>query len=151
MARMHSRKKGKSGSTKPLTKTKPTWQRYGDKEVELLVLKLAKQGMSASQIGLHLRDTYGIPSVKLTCGKTISQILQNQKMSPELPEDLFNLMKKSVLIRKHLEENHKDQPAARGLLLTNSKILRLIKYYKRSKRLAKDWKFDPAKIKLFVE
>lgn len=148
---MHSRNKGKSGSTKPVTETKPTWQRYGAKEIELLVLKLAKQGMPASQIGLHLRDTYGIPSVKLTCKKSVTEILKTKKVLPELPEDLFNLMKKSVLVKKHLEANHKDQPAVRGLQLTNSKILRLVKYYKKSKRLPQDWKFDPEKVKLFVE
>ncbi|MBS3112757.1 30S ribosomal protein S15 [Candidatus Woesearchaeota archaeon] len=151
MARMHSRGKGKSGSTRPLTNNKPIWQRYGANEVELLVQKLAKQGMPTSQIGLHLRDAYGIPSVKLTCEKSVSKILKDKEMSPELPEDLFNLMKRSVIIRKHLETNHKDQPAARGLQLTHSKILRLVKYYKANKKLDRNWKFDPKKVKLFVE
>ena len=57
MARMHSRDKGKSGSTKPLETKKKAWIRYKESEVESLVVKLSKQGNSASQIGLILRDS----------------------------------------------------------------------------------------------
>jgi small subunit ribosomal protein S15 len=151
MARMYSRKKGKSGSKKPLVDKKPEWQRYGETEIELLVVKLAKQGMAASQIGLQLRDTYGIPNVKLTCKKSITQILKEKDAAPELPEDLLNLMKRCVLIRKHLDAHKQDQTANRGIQLTTSKLLRLVKYYKSIGRLPEDWKFDPDKLKLFVE
>ncbi len=151
MARMHSRDKGKSGSSKPINAKTPVWQTHNPKEIELLIVKLAKQGMKSSEIGLHLRDSYGIPSVKLACKKNITKILAEKEMSSELPEDLYNLMKKSVFLRKHLEANHKDQPGVRGLQLTNSKIMRLVKYYKRTHKIAKDWKFDPEKIKLFIE
>jgi len=151
MARMYSRKKGKSGSTKPMVTTPPTWQKYGEQEIELLIVKLAKQGIPASQIGLALRDSYGIPNVKLACKKSINEILKEKSMATELPEDLQSLMKRSVLIKKHLEAHPKDQPANRGLHLTTSKMMRLIKYYKRSKRLPQDWKFNSEKIKLFVE
>ena len=44
MARMHSRKKGKSGSRRPIKKTPQTWVRYKSKEAELLIVKLAKEG-----------------------------------------------------------------------------------------------------------
>ncbi len=151
MARMYSGKKGKSGSKRPLAASKPVWQRSNAKEVEMLVVKLAKQGMAPSRIGLQLRDAYGVPNVKLTCEKRVTQLLKEKNMLSELPEDLFNLMKRSVLLKKHLEKNHKDEAAARGLHLTTSKIMRLVKYYKSTKRLAEDWKFDPDKIKLFVE
>ena len=42
MARMHSRDKGKSKSTRPSSRDKPSWLRYTSKEVELLIVKLAK-------------------------------------------------------------------------------------------------------------
>ena len=64
MARLYSRKKGKSGSTKPVKKVKPLWLRYGEKEIEQLIIKLAKQGLTKSQIGLSLRDTYGVQAFK---------------------------------------------------------------------------------------
>jgi small subunit ribosomal protein S15 len=71
MARMYSRKRGKSGSKKPAKPILPGWVRYKAKEVELLVAKLAKEGKSSSEIGLFLRDVYGIPSVKLVTQKRI--------------------------------------------------------------------------------
>ena len=93
MARMHSRKKGKSGSTKPIKKSIPSWSRYKPKEVELLVIKLAKEGKSSSEIGIALRDVYGVPSIKLLAKKKIVQILEEKKLVGEVPEDLMALMK----------------------------------------------------------
>ncbi len=151
MSRMHSRKKGKSGSTKPAKLAKPTWATRKPKEVEMLVVKYAKEGKTASQIGLYLRDEYGVASVKLTTGKSIKKILEEKKLAPELPDDLMALMRKAVLIRKHMEENKKDMPGKRGLQLTESKIMRLAKYYKRTGALPADWKYDPERIKLYVE
>ena len=66
---MHSRKKGKSGSTKALRKNKPSWSRYKENEIEQLVVKLARSGKSPSQIGIFLRDSYGIYDVKKLTGK----------------------------------------------------------------------------------
>lgn len=151
MAKMHSRKKGKSGSKRPIKKTQPTWLRYKAKEVELLVVKLAKEGHSSSQIGIHLRDNYGVPDVKLVTGKNITQILKEKELYPELPEDLLSLIKKAVKITKHLEDNDQDMPALRGLQLTQSKINRLAKYYKEKKKLPVDWKFDLKKARLYAE
>jgi small subunit ribosomal protein S15 len=60
------------------------------------------------------------------------------------------LIKRAVMIRKHIEENHKDMTGKRGLQLTESKIKRLVKYYKRTGVLDKTWKYDPEKVKLIV-
>jgi len=151
MARMHSRKKGKSGSTRPVTNHTPAWGSYGANEVEMLVAKLAKDGKSASQIGISLRDSYGIPDVKAVTKKSILAILKDKKLDSEIPEDLMALIRKMILIQKHRETNKKDQPAKRGLKLTDSKMRRLIKYYIRSGRLPKGWTYDPAKLRLLVE
>lgn len=148
---MHSRKRGKSGSKKPLIKKKPVWVRYKPKEIEFLITKLAKEEKTTSQIGLILRDTYGIPDVKTVAGKTISNILKEKNLLPEIPEDLMALIRKLVLIRKHIDKYHKDMFALRGLQLTESKIKRLVKYYKQTSKLALDWKYDIDKMKLFVE
>ena len=151
MARIYSRKKGKSGSTKPLRTTCPSWVRYSSKEVEKLVVKLGKNGYPPSQIGLILRDSYGIPSVKLVCGKTVTQILSGHKMLSKLPEDLTNLIKKAIRIRKHLNANPKDKHTRYGLQNTESKIRRLVKYYKRTHILPDDWKYRPEKAGLLIE
>lgn len=141
MARMHARKKGKSGSKKPLAKTAPSWVSYKPKEVEMLVVKLAKQGLSSSKIGLILRDSYGIPDVEKITKKKITKIMQEKGITPELPEDLNNLIKRAVQIKKHLEKHRKDKVSKRGLQLIESKIRRLEKYYKRTKRIPHNWKY----------
>ncbi|MBN2053060.1 30S ribosomal protein S15 [Candidatus Woesearchaeota archaeon] len=151
MARMHSGGKGKSRSTKPSKKVVPSWLKYKQKEIELLIVKFAKEGKSPSQIGIYLRDEYGIPDVKTITKKRISDILEEKKLLKEVPEDLMALIRKAVLVRKHLGENKHDMSAKRGLILTESKIKRLTKYYRRTGRLPLTWKYDPEKIKLVVE
>ena len=151
MARMHSRKRGKSGSKKPLKKTVPVWLTYKANEVELLIAKLAKEGKSSSEIGTILRDTYGVPDIMTLCKKTVSDILKEKNIAPELPDDLMALIRKSVSIRKHMEANRKDQTAKRGLMLTESLIKRLTKYYKRTGKVVSGWKFDPEHAGFFAK
>lgn len=151
MARMHSRKKGKAGSTKPLKKTVPSWVRYKDKEVEMLITKMAKEGKSPSVIGATLRDTYGIPDIKTLTGKSISKILEEHNLLPKLPADLTALMKRSIALRKHLETNKQDKTANRGLQLTESKIKRMVSYYKKTGKIEDSWKYQPEKIRLLLE
>lgn len=151
MARMHSGKKGKHGSKKPAKKTVPSWVLYDAKKAEMLIAKLAKEGKSTSQIGVLLRDAYGIPNVLALCGKSVSAVLKEKKMAPEVPEDLIALFKRYAAVRKHIESNRHDETAARGLLLTESKIGRLTKYYKRSGRIPGTWKFDAERAGFFAE
>ena len=151
MARMYSRVKGKSGSKKPLDLAKPLWVRYGEKELEMLIAKLAKEGMSSSEIGTMLRDSYGIPNVKQITGKRIQQILTEKKLLKEVPEDLRDLIKRALMIRKHMENNKQDMTAKRGLQLTESKVNRLIKYYKEKGKLPADWKYDFEAVKIYAE
>ncbi|MEM4260444.1 MAG: 30S ribosomal protein S15 [Candidatus Woesearchaeota archaeon] len=151
MARMYSRARGKHGSKKPIKKSVPSWLNYKKKEVEILVAKAAKEGLTPSLIGIHLRDSYGIPDVKLITGKTITRILKEKNLQPKLPEDLVALMKRVVAVRKHYDENPQDTSALRGIQITESKIRKVINYYKRSKILSKDWKYDPTNIRLYIE
>ncbi|HII71809.1 TPA: 30S ribosomal protein S15 [Candidatus Woesearchaeota archaeon] len=151
MARMHSRAHGQSGSKKPVQKKNPSWVRHNPNEVELLIGKMGKEGLTTSQIGMVLRDNYGIPDVKTLTGKNISQILAGKKLLPEVPEDLRSLIRKAAMIRKHLEDNKKDMPGKRGLQLTESKINRLVKYYKKTGKLSVDWKYDPMKASTYLE
>ena len=147
---MYSRKKGKSGSKKPVKRTKKVWLRYSDKEVEQLIIKLSKQGNTQSKIGIILRDTYGVPDVRRVLNKRIGDIIEENKLKPQLPEDLIALIKKELNILKHMESNKKDMPAKRGLQLTESKIKRLVKYYKKEGILDKGWVYNRDKAKLLV-
>ena len=151
MARMYSRKRGKHGSKKPVRKIPPSWLKYKPLEVEKLVLKFGKEGKSAAVIGTILRDVYGIPNVKTITGKKIVKILKDGKVYPELPEDLANLIKRAIAITKHLSPNKKDYTAKRGLQLTESKIRRLVKYYKKKGVLPESWKYSNEDAKFLIK
>ena len=151
MAKRYSRGHGNSGSKKPEEKISPSWMNYKPKEAEMIVVKLAKEGNSASKIGMILRDSYGIPDIKVLVGKTVTKILEEKKQSPDIPEDLMAVIRKSIGLSKHLEENHKDFTAKRGLELTDSRVKRLVEYYKKNGKLPKDFKFDRESIKLYVQ
>ncbi len=147
---MYSRKRGKAGSTKPVNKDKPTWVSYKPAEIEALIVKLAKQDMTSSKIGLVLRDSYGIPDVKLVTGKKIVQVLKEKDLARKLPEDITFLIHKHIREMKHFEENKHDMVAKRGLGLTEAKVRRLAKYYKNKGVLPADWKYDKTRAKLLV-
>ena len=51
MARMHSKGKGTSGSSKPNTDVAPSWSESDKNTVEELILKYAKEGHSSAKIG----------------------------------------------------------------------------------------------------
>ncbi|MBN2203290.1 MAG: 30S ribosomal protein S15 [Candidatus Aenigmarchaeota archaeon] len=149
MAKMHSRKKGRSGSKKPATPAK--WVALSDKEVERLVIKFRKEGMEAAKIGFLLRDQYGIPSVRDITSKTITQIFQENSLVSKIPEDLLSLYERAVNLRDHMGKNKKDYTSKHGLELLESKIRRLIKYYVKNKKLPAGFKYEPDKAKLLVE
>jgi len=150
MARMHSGAKGKSGSKKPIKKI-PSWAPYKESEVEKLVIKYAKSGRTASEIGLVLRDAYGINSVKALTGKKVTALLEENHLQKKLPDDMISLIKKLISIKAHQEKNKHDETANRGLILTVAKINRLVKYYHKTKRLPADWKLDQTRLKMYIE
>ncbi len=148
MARMYARKKGKSGSHKPPRTGKPEWVDYDKDEIEKLVDKLSSEGKRAAEIGIILRDQYGIPSVRY-------MDLRLSKMVPEkynkpVPEDLYNLMVKVVALHAHMNKNKKDGKNRHALELVESKIRRIGKYYVRQGKLQKNWKYSIEQAKLLV-
>ena len=146
---MYSRKKGKSRSHKPAER-KAAWVKLKQSEVEEIIIKYAKTGMGSAEIGLILRDQYGLPSVRDYGKNRIARIMKKHGIESPLPEDMFNLVKRAVDLRNHMAKNKHDYTSKRGLALTESKIRRLAKYYKTKKRLAHDWKYDPEKARLMV-
>jgi len=152
MARMHARRKGKSGSKHPVErKQHPDWSALNPREVESHVIDLAKEGKTTSEIGMVLRDQYAVPDIKLATGKSITKILEANNIKPEIPEDLRNLISTALSLRKHMETNKKDLHNKRGLQLTESKIRRLSKYYIGTGKLPEGWKYSPAQAKLLFE
>lgn len=139
---MHKGSRGSSGSSNPVDKKQPDWLDYDEDEVVELVLKLKDEGNDPSQIGIKLRDEYGIPDVKTVTGKKITQILEENDAQDELPEDLRNLVEKAKNIQDHLEDNKKDEDAERRLSLVEAKIRRLASYYQDEGRIPESWEYE---------
>ena len=87
----------------------------------------------------------------MLAGKNITKILREHKLLPKLPYDMLALIKRAIILRKHLEANKQDMAALRGLQLTESKIKRLMKYYKENGMIDQEWKYDPKTAGLLVE
>ena len=141
MATMYGRGKGRSGSKKPEGQEKPVWVKYTKEEVESIITKLAKQGMSPGKIGLVLRDEYGIPLSRPLTGKKLYQVMKEKGLGLKEPSDITSLIKRAGSLKKHLEKNRKDMSAKRGLQLTEAKIRRLARYYKEEGVLDSKWKY----------
>ncbi|MHA1481949.1 MAG: 30S ribosomal protein S15 [Candidatus Heimdallarchaeaceae archaeon] len=121
MARMHARKRGKASSTRAYRDQAPEWMAIEKKEIAKKVEELKRQGLSTK----------------------LSAVVEELNLQPKYPEDLTNLVRKAMHLRKHLEENKKDLHSKRGLQLIEAKIRRLVKYYKKKGKFPIDGKYDP--------
>lgn len=110
-------------------KEKNTWMKKDNKEIEDLVISLAKQGLSSEKIGLVMRDTHGVPKVKII-GKKISSIIKEGNIKQGM-QDVDNLNKKAERLQKHLEKNKVDKGAKRSMHRTKDKLKKLVTYYNR--------------------
>nr|XP_054950163.1 40S ribosomal protein S13 isoform X1 [Pan paniscus] len=177
MGRMHAPGKGLSQSALPYRRSVPTWLKLTSDDVKEQIYKLAKKGLtpsqivsllspslecsgvisahcnlhlldssdspaSASRIGVILRDSHGVAQVRFVTGNKILRILKSKGLAPDLPEDLYHLIKKAVAVRKHLERNRKDKDAKFRLILIESRIHRLARYYKTKRVLPPNWKYE---------
>ena len=141
MGRMHTHNHGKAHSIRPIELKKPDWIKMESKEIEELIVKYAKEGMTSSQIGIKLRDQHAIPLVKPILNKTISDVLKENDLVPEIPEDLNNIVLKAVNLQKHLKENKGDSRNVRSLELIEAKVHRLSTHYKTKGIIPKKWKY----------
>jgi len=131
---MHTRRRGSSDSDKPVADEPPEWSDVDEDAIEDRVVELAEQGHSPSQIGLKLRDEgvkgTPIPDVKLATGKKVTEILEENDAENDIPEDLYNLLERAVRLREHMDENPQDAANKRALQNTQSKVRRLVDYYR---------------------
>merc|ERR1712194_78427 len=115
MGRMHSKGKGIARRSLPYKRTAPSWVKQSASDCVKEICTMAKKGFTPSQIGVVLRDSHGIPQVK-----------------------------KAVAVRKHLEKNRKDRDSKFRLILIESRIHRLARYYKLAKRIPGNWRYESA-------
>src|SRR3989344_381523 len=116
MGRVHTHNHGKAHSTRPTTLRVPSWISYSPKEVEDLIVKYGKDGLTASQIGIKLRDQHAIPLAR-------------------------PITKKALGLQKHLKTNKSDSRNVRSLELIEAKIHRLTTYYKKMGTIPENWKY----------
>ncbi len=141
MGRLHTHNHGKAHSIRPIESKFSSWVKQDPKEIEELVIKYSKDGYTPSQIGIKLRDQHAIPLVKPIINKTISDILDQNDLKSEIPEDLNNIVIKAVGLQKHLKSNKNDRRNIRSLELIEAKVHRLSMYYKKIGRISKNWKY----------
>merc|ERR1712144_162285 len=96
MGRMHSKGKGIARRSLPYKRSAPSWVKQSASDCVKEICAMAKKGFTPSQIGVVLRDSHGIPQVKM-----------------------------AVAVRKHLEKNRKDKDSKFRLILIESRIHRL--------------------------
>jgi len=141
MGRLHTHNHGKSHSTRPITLKKPSWISQTPKEIEEIITKYGKEGLTPSQIGIKLRDQHAIPLARPIINKGITQVLNENDLKSELPEDLANIVNKAVGLQKHLKTNKSDRRNVRSLELIEAKVHRLAVYYKKIEKIPKNWKY----------
>lgn len=141
MGRMHTHRHGKSHSRRPVEVRIHQWISYTPKQVEELVIKYARDGLTPSQIGIKMRDQHAVPLVRPITGKTVGEILEKNDLKPDMPEDLDNMVKKAVGLQRHLRDNRGDRRNVRSLELIEAKVHRLSVYYKRLGSIPQSWKY----------
>ena len=153
----------------PYRRSVPSWLKLNAEDVKEQIKKLGKKGMTPSQIGkliifffyiyqtyifliklicyflgIILRDSHGVAQVRFVNGNKILRIMKAVGLKPDIPEDLYFLIKRAVSIRKHLERNRKDIDSKFRLILVESRIHRLARYYKNKAVLPPTWKYESA-------
>jgi len=147
---MHSFGKGIAAPALPYRRTPPSWLKTTPEDVVEHICKLARKGLTPSQIGSTLRDSHGIPQVKFVTGNKILRILKTEGLAPGIPEDLWHLIKKAISVRKHLEVNRKDRDSKYRLILIESRIHRLARYYRLKQKLPPTFKYEASSASTLV-
>ncbi|KAK4331090.1 40S ribosomal protein S13 [Rhodotorula toruloides] len=127
MGRMHNPHKGIAGSALPYKRSAPRWLKISADEVKEHIFKLARKGLTPSQIGVVLRDSHGVAQVKSVTGNKILRVLKSNGLAPQIPEDLYCLANSKF-----------------RLILIESRIHRLARYYRTKGQLAPTFKYEAA-------
>ncbi|MGI0100353.1 MAG: 30S ribosomal protein S15 [Candidatus Micrarchaeaceae archaeon] len=151
MARMHSKRHGKSKSRKPIASELGEPKDVDSKKVKDAIVEYAKHGMMPSMIGLKLKEEHGVPYIKHYMGKRLVAIMKENGVSMQLPPDIMDLMKKAVNMNAHISKNKQDYSNALRLRRIESKIWRLTKYYIRKGSLPQGWRYDPKQAELLIK
>lgn len=129
----------------------PHWVTYKSGEIENIIVNKYEQGMTKAKIGATLRDQYGIPSVRDLTGRNIAKILREKDIKESLPEDLVALYRRAVKLHIHLLKEKKDNKSRRSFVILESRIKRLVNYYKKRRVLPEDYSYTIENARLVVK
>lgn len=147
---MHTKKHGKSKSRKPI-ESAAVPAKMSEEEIRKTIGEYMKKGMGPALVGQHLKDKHGVLYVKNTLKKRLTAVMGEQGYRPVFPQDMLDLMRRAVNLRRHIERNKQDMHNKTRLVRVESKIWRLARYYKREGVLPQAWKYDPAQAALVVK
>ena len=129
---------------------KPSWLTVDEKSVNDAVVELARKKTRLSDIGMILRDKYGVPDIKLVTGKGLKETITDMGIQMDLPDDLRDMMIKALRLHEHLDKNKKDMRAKRDVVVTESRIKSLAQYYIKKNVLPSNWRYSVDTAKLLI-
>lgn len=112
------------------TTQKPLWVKMSEADLKKVIAELADKYQPA-QIGIILRDQYGVPSTRVF-GKKLGAYLK--ELGIEANEDLSRAEKKVERMQEHLKENVTDKKAKHKFQKAQTRANILRKYAKKKKK-----------------
>lgn len=103
---------------------KPVWLKTTEEELKKLIVQLAEKNPPA-QLGIILRDKYGIPTTKVY-GKKLGRYLKELGISTN--PDKENAEKKLEKLKEHFKNNITDKKAKHKLQKAQGKVRTFGKY-----------------------
>jgi ribosomal protein S15P/S13E len=104
---------------------KPTWIKISEKEL-VDIIKDLSQKYAPSQVGMILRDQYGVPTTRVF-GKKLKKYLED--LGIETKEDLVNAEKKVDSLKEHMKNNTGDKRSKHKLQKAQAHLNRTKRYY----------------------
>ena len=111
---------------------KPAWLKLSEEELKKIIADLSEKYQPA-QIGLILRDQYGVPTTKVY-GKKLAEYLK--ELGKEYSVEAKNIERKVEKMKEHLAKNSADKKAKHKLQKAQSKFNALSKYAAKRKKRA---------------
>lgn len=109
---------------------KPSWVKMTEKDMKKLIVELSEKH-KPSEIGMILRDTYGVPTTKVF-GKKLNAYLKEEGI--EINENLDSAEEKVNRMSEHLKNNITDRKAKHKFQKAQSRLNVLKRYYGVAKK-----------------
>jgi len=109
------------------TLEKPVWLKTSEEELKKIIAELAEKYQPA-QIGLILRDQYGIPTTRIFGKKLAFYLKEIGKYNEKI--ELENITKKLERMDEHLKNNKQDKRTKHKIQKAKSRVEIKKKYFR---------------------